>query len=171
MLAVSKPPYLRWVAAIVIVGAALAWDLGRTATEQAPFAAVPIDRGATIEPGDIQWRPAPRGLLPSTLPQGATAVVPIDAGEPIIGSLVTVGLVVPEGWWTVPVDTPTAALPGSRALIILDTGQEVAGLVVEPSKEDSFGIVASGLVAVPDEVASPVALAAAAGRLTVLYEP
>lgn len=171
MLAISKPPYLRWIVAVAVVGAAVAWDLNHRATQPAPFAVSAIERGESVGPDQIEWRDSPVGLLPSTAPEGATALVRIAAGDPITQSVVTTGFTVPDGWWTVPVDTPVAARPGSRALVILDDGTQVGAVVVEPSREDSFGITASGLVAVPGEVAAEVALASGSGRLTVLYEP
>ena len=171
MLAISKPPYLRWFLAIALVAAAVAWDLNRGATQPVPFAASAIERGAVVDADQIEWRESPVGLLPKTSPEGATALVEIPAGDPITPSVVSTGFTVPDGWWTVPVDTPVTARPGSRALVILDDGSEVSGVVVEPSREDSFGITASGLVAVPNELAALVALASRAGRLTVLYEP
>lgn len=171
MLALSKPPYLRWVFAVILVVGALAWDLSRQATELAPFAATRIDRGTVLDEDQITWKPVPIGLLPSAIPQGATTLVSIELGEPITSSVVTTGLAVPEGWWTVPVDTPATAIRGSAVRIILAPGTGVPGVVVAPSGEDSFGIMSSGLVAVPEEFAPEIALAAAAGKLTLLYEP
>lgn len=171
MLAISKPPYLRWFLAIALVAVAVVWDLSRGATQPTPFAVSAIERGTVVGADQITWRESPVGLLPSASPEGTTALVHIRAGEPITPSVVTTGFSVPDEWWTVPVDTPVTARPGSRALVILEDGSEVAALVVEPSREDSFGITASGLVAVPNELAAAVAVAAGAGQLIVLYEP
>lgn len=171
VLALSKPPYLRWVVAVALVGAALAWDLSRQATQLAPFAAVRIERSTVIEDEQVMWKPVPVGLLAASVPIGATTLVAVEPGDPITPSVLTTGLAVPDGWWTVPVDTPPTALPGARVRIILGTGFGVSGVVVAPSREDSFGIMSTGLVAVPEDFAAEVALAAGASQLTILYEP
>jgi hypothetical protein len=171
VLTLSKPPYLRWALALALVGAALAWDLSRQATQLAPFAATRIERGTVVADDLLVWKPAPVGLLVTSVPEGATTLVAIEAGDPIAPSMVTTGFAVPDGWWTVPVDTPATAIPGARVRIILNTGVGVSGVVVAPSREDSFGIMSSGLVAVPEDFAADVALTAGAGQLTILYEP
>ncbi len=171
VLALSKPPYLRWVFAVGLVGLAFAWDLTRQATELAPFAATRIDRGTVIETEQISWKPVPVGLLGSVAPEGATVLVDVEPGEPITASIIGSGVFAPEGWWTVPVEVPSATWPGANVRIVLDTGMTVAGVVVAPSSQDSFGIASAGLVAVPEVFAGEVALAAGAGRLTILYEP
>lgn len=171
MLALSKPPYLRWIFAFTLVAAAFAWDLTSQATELAPFANSRIERGTVIEPSHLSWKPVPVGLLGPVVPEGAVALVGIEPGQPIVASIVGSGAAVPDGWWTVPVEVPATTLPGSNVRIVLDTGVTVPGVVVAPSREDSFGIPSDGLVAVPEDFAGEVALAAGSGRLTILYEP
>ncbi len=171
MLVLSKPPYLRWIAAVVLVGAALAWDISRRATELVPFAAHVISRGDVIEEDSIAWKPAPVGLFRSvTVPMG-TALVTIGAGEPITRDMVSTGGRVPDGWWTVPMDVPPAVIPGSEVRVVLADGFGVTGVVVEPSREDTFGVRSPGLVAVPNDMADAVAIASSAGQLVVLFEP
>ena len=185
MLALSKPPYLRWVSAVALIVAALLWDLNRQATQLAPFAATRIERGAIVTEDVITWKPAPVGLLPGSLPDGATALVVIEPGDPIIASTLTTGIPIPAGWWTIPVDTPSTTPPGTQVRIVLgggglgiglgvenlSAGVVVPGVVVVASREDSFGLTSSGLVAVPEAWAADVAIAAGAGQLTILYEP
>lgn len=171
MLVLSKPPYLRWIAAVVLVAAAFAWDMSRRATELAPFAARAIDRGEVIEADSIAWKPAPVGLFRSVQVPMGTAVVRIGAGDPITEGMVSTGDHVPDGWWTVPMDVPPAVTPGSEVRVVLADGFGITGVVVEPSREDTFGVRTDGLVAVPGDAADIVAVASTAGQLVVLFEP
>jgi hypothetical protein len=171
VLVLAKPPYLRWAVAGALIVGALVWDLSSRATQPVAVAALPIARGATIDPDTIRWVDVPVGVFDPIDPSGTTAVVAIGEGEPITPSVVTVGAVVPDGWWTVGADIPFAAVRGSRVRVVLADGSGITGVVVEPSVEDSFGIPSPGLLAVPGETADIVALAAAAGELVILFEP
>lgn len=171
MLALSQPPYLRWALAVLIVVLALVWDLSGRSTERAPFAASDIRRGTTIEPGAVVWKDVPVGLFDVAPPEGHTAAVSIATGDPITGAMTVTGVMVPDGWWTVPVGTPMAVTPGSPVRVVLPDGQATDGVVVEPSTEDAFGIQSAGLVAVPPHYADVAGLAAAANQLVVLYSP
>lgn len=171
MLVLSKPPYLRWVAAVLLVGAALGWDISRRATELTPFAARTINRGEIIQADAITWKPAPVGLLRSgAVPMGA-ALITISAGEPITPDMIATGGNVPDGWWTVPMEIPPTVTKGSQVRVVLADGFGFTGVVVEPSRDDTFGVRSLGLVAVAGEVADAVAMAAATGQLVVLFEP
>ena len=64
MLLLSRPPYVRWVIAVLIVVAALLWELSEQVTEPFPFAARSIARGEPIASEAIEWRKLPRGSLP-----------------------------------------------------------------------------------------------------------
>jgi hypothetical protein len=171
VLLLSKPPYLRWAGAAALVIAALAWDVSAQATEPVPFAVRTIERGEQLEEAAIEWRSAPVGLIPLADLDGATAAVTIRAGEPISTSALRYTAAVPAGWWTVALDLPPAVLPGTRVRIVLGGAEGVSGVVVEPSREDSFGLRSAGLVAVPSEVADAVGFAAGAGQIVILFEP
>lgn len=150
---------------------ALVWDLSGRQTQLAPFASDHIDRGAVIAKADVEWRPVPDGLFPIVSPIGATAAIPLVPGDPISASTLTQGFAVPSDWWTVPIPTPTAAISGVRVRLVLPNGDAVTGVVVEPSREDSFGLQSAGLVAVPPAAADAIGLAADADQLVVLYAP
>lgn len=171
MLVLSRPPYLRWLAAVALIGGAIAWEYARAATQPAPFAAHPIARGEVISENMIKWKAVPVGLLKSVNPVGTAAVATIGEGDPITESSVTSGVVVPDDWWTVAADIPKGAVRGSRVRVVLADGFGVTGVVVEPSEGDTFGIASAGLLAVPPETADRVALAASEGALVVLFEP
>jgi len=171
VLVLAKPPYLRWLAAASLVLGAVAWEFSERSTEPVAFASRTIERGASIEPAAFVWRQVPSGLMTSFDPTGSTATVVIATGDPIIAGAVTGGLVVPKDWWTVPAQVPLGAVRGSAVRVVLSDGYGVSGLVVEPSRDDSFGIRADGLIAVPSGAADAVALAAASGDLIILFEP
>ena len=171
MLLLSKPPYLRWAGAAAIVLSALVWDVSARATEPFPFALRTIERGEPLDDSAIEWKTAPAGLLKMPNLQGATAAVTILRGEPIALSMLRFTAAVPVGWWTVALDLPPAVLPGTHVRIGLGGGQGVSGIVVEPSRDDSFGLRSAGLVAVPSEVADAVGFAAGAGQIGILFEP
>ena len=171
VLLLSKPPYLRWAGAAALVIAAMAWDISARATEPFPFAARTIQRGEQLTEDAIEWKPAPSGLLRQPDLHGATAAVTIGQGEPISPSALRFTAAVPAGWWTVALELPPAVLPGTLVRIVLGGGEGVSGIVVEPSREDSFGLRSAGLVAVPADTADAVGVAAGAGRIVILFEP
>jgi hypothetical protein len=149
----------------------MAWDVSSRATEPFPFAARTIQRGEQIDDDSIAWKSSPSGLLRQPDLQGATAAVTIQEGEPISASALRFTAAIPAGWWTVALDLPPAVLPGTLVRIVLGRGEGVSGIVVEPSREDSFGIRSAGLVAVPAQAADAVGLAAGAGQIVILFEP
>ncbi|MEZ5176408.1 MAG: SAF domain-containing protein [Acidimicrobiia bacterium] len=168
MLVLSRPPYLRWLAAVALLAGAFAWDLSKGAAEPAPFAATTIERGTVIEASMIEWRQVPVGLLPAVELTGVAATR-IDRGEPIVASALSTAASIPIGWWTVPMDVPPAATPGASVRIVLADGFGVVGRVVEASRDDPFGMREPGLVAVPHEAADMVALAAASNQVVLLF--
>jgi hypothetical protein len=171
VLLLSKPPYLRWAGAAALVIAAMAWDLSARATAPFPFAARTIQRGEQMDETAIEWKSAPVGLLPLPDLGGATAAVTIGRGEPISPSALRFAAAVPAGWWTVALELPPAVLPGTHVRIVLGGSEGVSGIVVEPSREDSFGLRSAGLVAVPPQAADAVGFAAGAGQIVILFEP
>jgi SAF domain len=168
----TRPPYLRWAAAALILVGALVWDLrGRTGVLY-PFAAVPISAGAAIGEGDVEWRTVPNGLMAPPDLAVPIAARAIDSGEPILPSALDTGGGVPAGWWSVPVTLPSAATVGTRVrLIATEANVEADGVVVAAGTSDLLSISDAGLVAVPPERATPIARAAADGTLLVLVAP
>jgi hypothetical protein len=168
----TRPPYLRWAAAALLLIAALAWDLRGRSGEPYPFAARSIAAGTVIEEADVEWRTVPAGVL--AIPDLSTPIAAraIPEGEPILPSAVDAEAGTPAGWWAVPVALPAAAGVGSRVrLIATDTRVESEGIVVATGSSDLLSISDAGLVAVPPERATAIATAAIAGTLIVLVEP
>jgi SAF domain len=167
----TRPPYLRWAAAAMLVLVALAWDLHGRAGVTYPFAATAIEAGAVIGKDDVEWRTAPRGLLPAPDLSAPVAARAIAAGDPILPSSLDEDAGVPEGWWAVPVALPAAATLGAAVRLIAPGGIESDGIVVAVGSSDLLSLSEAGLVAVPPESASAMASAAIEGTLIVLIAP
>lgn len=157
---------------MLIVVAALLWDLREGAAEPYPFAGRDLAAGETIEADDIEWRDLPGGVLSVPETEGTTAAVPIARGEPLTRPLLTLDAGYPDDWWAVPVVLSAAAAPGSAVrLVILEPPMTVDGVVARPGTDDPFSLDSTGLVAVPAEVAAKVAAAAIDGNLVALTKP
>ena len=150
---------------------ALVWDLAERATEPYPFAAVDLARGQPIAPESIVWHQVPTGSLSMPLLDGSAAVTEIEAGDPIVRSLVSRAMPLPPNTWAVPVPLPLGAGQGTVVNLVFADGTDVAGTIVQPASEDSLGFTSDGLVAVQGSAANAVALAAANGDLVVLIRP
>lgn len=171
MFWLTRPPYLRWAAAVALVVAALLWDLRGRSGEPYPFAAADIDAGVPIGEDDVDWQSVPRGLLAMPDLSAPIAARAIPAGEPIVPSAVDAEAGIPDGWWAVPVALPAAATPGAAVRLIAPGGLETDGVVVEVGSSELLSFSDVGLVAVAPERAAEVATSAMDGTLIVLIEP
>jgi len=173
-----RPPYLRWVAAALLVAAAAWLDLRPDPTELRPFAAIDLPTGATIEASEIDWRLVPRGVLPPFDDPAGVVVRSVAAGEPLLpSSIATDRVPAPDGWWTMEVRLPKGAVPGQPVQLIVlpadPTGalQSVMGLVIVPTpgQQDPLAVEElPGLIAVPGEKAILAAAAIADGRVSAI---
>ncbi len=171
MLLLTKPPYLRWLAALALFVVAVAWDLSGRATEAVPFAVRDIEQGSWIDSEDVEWRQLPRGSVDLAMLEGARAATAILAGDPITRSVTAVGSLVPRDWWSVPVDLPTGVAAGTAVRLVLPGGTTADGIVAIAPSDDMFTGAPTGAVAVPEDVVARVAEASAAGLLLVLIAP
>ena len=171
VLLLSRPPYLRWLAAGALVAAALGWEISDRRTESFPFAAHDLERGRPIEADDIEWRYVPSDLLSAPALEDGWLVQSVRAGDPITAAVVTPDDPVPGDWWSIPMPLPPGVAPGSRVRLVLDDGRSMDGIVAIEAHEDAFGLQGAGAVAVPPESADAVARAAAASAVTVLLRP
>ena len=146
----QPPPYLRWAAAAVLVVGAFLWDLrvplpNRIRLQRA------ISAGARLGADDIVWRRLPEGAF--TVPDLTTAVAAVDleAGEPISAVVLAGPIVVPDGWWAIPIDVSSHAGPGDEVLlIVVDPPLTLSGIVIEPQVGDATSLDhRPALVAVP----------------------
>lgn len=170
MLLLSKPPLLRWAAAVIVVLAAIAWDLSGRATEPFPFAAEPIDRGTPITEELIEWRRVGRGDLAVPTLEGRRAAVDIATGDPITASTLETPDLVPDDWWSVPMEVPIGLSEGTAVRLLLPAGAFVDGIVTAAPTDDAFGGTV-GAVAVASEHLEAVAAAASAGLVMIVISP
>lgn len=171
MLWLGRRPYLRWLGAGALIVAALLWDVSERATEPFPFASTELTRGQPITDEDVEWRQVPIGSLIVPDLSGATAIVTIRLGDPIVPSLVSAEAQVGLDSWAVPVPLPLGAAQGTSVKLVLADGSDVLGVVVQPAAADPLGFDSTGLVAVPNDAANSVAIAAASGDLVILLSP
>jgi hypothetical protein len=167
-----RPPYARWLAALVVVAAAAVIDLGGAPTRPHPYLTAPVAAGETIDANQLQWRDIPVGVLPSVDLEMVVAAQNLGAGEPLLPSCLTDPTAIPPDWWAVPVPIPGNPAPGTSVRIVLtDTLAGVEGIVVTAATQDGFALESTGLAAVPGEHADAVAAAAIDQRLVVLVAP
>lgn len=164
-----RPPYVRWLAATLLVIGAAYLDLRGPRLEAHPFAASRIPAGASLAESDIVWRDVPVGLFGDIDLAGVAARM-IEAGEPVVASATDAGgPVVPAGWWQVPLSIAGEPSPGTPVrVVVLDPPLEVDGLVASIGTMDPFAAAPKVLVAVPPDVAARVARAATANLVVVL---
>lgn len=168
MLWLQPMPWGRWALVILIAVVAVYVEFRPDPTIESPFATAMISPGDVIDETNTELRRVPAGLLDSGR-RGDIATRSVLAGSPVMATDVgEQGRTVPPGWWVVGVTLPDGADVGDDVrLVLLDSGEEVAGVVAHPGSDDPFA-AADGGVAVPPETSSDVAVAAANGRLTVL---
>ena len=171
MLLLSRPPYLRWALAAIVVIAALLWDLSARRVEPYPFASQDLERGQPITAEVIEWRKLPHGSIARTDVTESVALTDVRAGDPLTRSVAGPSRPIPDGWWSVPLDLPLGIAEGAIVRLVLQDGTSVEGIVTIAAAEDQFGVARVGAVAVPEGAADAVAVSAGAGALTVLVAP
>ena len=173
-----RPPYLRWLAAALLLIVAAWMDFRPQPMARQPFAAVDLLPGAVLDGTMIEWRSAPIGLLPPFDDPHGVILRPVTAGDPLVPSVLSIGQIpAPEGWWTMEVELPAGTAPGQDVRLILlpvgldDDPQSVPGMVIvpAPTEQDPLAIEPEpGLVAVPAEWATITAAAIADGRVSAI---
>lgn len=150
------------------IAAALTLEFAPHATVSHPFTEEPTSPG---QPPTVEWREVPAGLLPPPDLEGAVAARALPAGVPLLPTDLTVGAVIPSGWWTVGIELPAEAAPGTPVQIVLPQQATVPGLVVQMREADwASGSSPVALVAVPGEQVAAVA-AAGSDAIAVLAPP
>jgi hypothetical protein len=168
----TRPPYLRWAAAVAVVVVAFLWDLRGSSDILYPFASSPIAAGAPIAEADVVWRRVPEGTMALPDLSDPVAARDVPAGEPIVPSAVSGSTTIPKGWWSVPVPLPATAVPGTRIhLVDAASGFETDGIVVAAGSDDLMSFDESGMAAVPPDAATLIAIAAREGTVVILLEP
>lgn len=168
MLWFQPVPWGRWALVLLVAAVAFYLEFKPDSTVETPFATTEISPGDVIDTANTELRMVPAGLL-DVAELGEVATSPISPGAPVMASFAgEADRTVPPGWWVVGVTLPDGADVGDDVrLVLLETGDEVPGVVAHPGSDDPFA-AADGGVAVPSESSADVALAAADGRLAVL---
>ncbi len=165
----SRPAYIRWALAALILVAAAVIDLAGRARVPYPFLTSAVPTGAVVTPSDVTWRDIPAGLLPPAPAVEGAAAVDLSPGDPLLAASLTTSGDIPPGWWSVPVELPDTVGPGTAVrLVAVDPAVDTEGIVAHPATTGTFAMASPGLVAVPPETAGSVAVAAANGTLLVL---
>ena len=169
----QPPPYLRRAGAVLLILAALAWDIRSAATELFPTAAHPIVAGAKITSDAILWIDLPQGRLPIPDLSEATAARNIAAGEPLTPSLLSGSVTAPPDWWTVPIEIGTLSAPGDEVmLVIAEPPLTARGVVIAAQTGDPFTLdYRPAAVAVPPGLAPVIAAAEREGILITAVRP
>ncbi len=168
MIWLDRPPWSKWVAVAAFSLFALWMEVKPEPVVDHPFATTDIEAGEQLGTHNTELRPLPKGLLEAP-EAGAHALAAIPAGAPVLAAHTgDESSVMPRGWLIVSMDVPQGALTGDRVKIaLLDDGDLIDGVI--SSTGDSDGLTSSlGGVAVPSDLAPRVALAAIAGRVSVL---
>ena len=181
----ARRPWLYWigvallaigVGAVVASAAATVDDARRAWGEPRSVVVATAD----LEPGDAlaastETRDLPAPMTPdaalATAPRGAVARQHITAGEVVVAADVTASAapqaLIPDGWSAVAVAeaVPTGVRVGDAVRAVAD------GVVLADEGVVVGGAGEAVLVAVPDDTAPAVAMAASAGTLALLIVP
>lgn len=168
MLWFEPMPWGRWALVLLVAAGAAYLEFRPDPSEDQPFAVVTISPGEVIGNDNSELRRVPAGLLDGA-EFGDIAARTIAEGEPVLaGHVGDSDSTIPPGWWVVGVELPDGVNAGDGVrLVLLDSGQEVEGVIAHPGSDDPFA-AADGGVAVPPAESADVALAASNGRLAVL---
>ena len=163
MFWLRRPPYLRWLAAFLIMLCGLAWELQPASTVRYPFVAEQVAIGQDI--GEVRWRDVPADLFPRwDHPISGVAVTNLPPGTPLLPSLLS-DQSIPPGWWAVSLPLPDPVTPGTPVRITAG-GRSADGVAVAEITDNGFE--QTGTVAFPPDVADQVAEMATDSALVVM---
>ncbi len=168
MFWITRPQYLRWIAALLVVGVTLWIELRPPSTTLHPFLIYDVARGETVE-GALEWQSITAGVITPVAGRGYTTHL-LVAGEPLQASDTTTALFSPpDGWWVVDLELPRDSEVGSpiQLVILSDPGTPprapIPGYVTRLADLDAgFGSARSaGSAAFTPEYAATAAVAIA----------
>ena len=167
----TRPPYLRWAVAAVVLIAGFAIELRPSEEVDVPVAITDLPAGTTLTSSDVRWEPAPPGLvapieLPAVLARRVSAgsvVTEADVGSPL-------GELAPPGWWRIELDVPGDPAVGDPVLAVI-TGDDgtyaVEGVLDAPAASDGYSSDGALVAFDPTDVIE-LAAAVQEHRVTVL---
>jgi len=166
----TRPPYLRRTAAVLILVGAVAWEVRPVPTELRPYLAIAVEAGTEVTEDLVEWREVAAGVIPEPAELSGHFVASLPAGIPLFAGLAAPEPTIPDGWWALEVPIPTGTPPGSRVRLVVDVRLEprvVPGLVIRLVGTDGID-GPTALVAVPESEAGPAAASLADGSLRTL---
>jgi hypothetical protein len=170
MLWLSRPPLLRWTAALCLVSAAAWVEFAPRPTVDVAFLAVDVGAGEPITPDVVEFRAVPDPGFSHHRGDGF-ATMNLRAGDPLLPAMVTT-VSVPPGWLVIEAPLPGSPIPGSQATAVIlpeTPGQApttVAAIVLSAPGPDPFGAT-TGTVAIAPAHIAEAAAASASGRLVI----
>ncbi len=168
MIWLDRPPWLKLIAVGAFSLVALWMEVKPEPVVDHPFATIDIEVGELLGSHNTELRPVPEDLF-APPEDGAHALMPLPAGTPVLAAHTGhLSAVLPAGWLIVSMDVPPGALVGDRVhIVLLDEGKLIDGVVSSAGFSDGLAVSAGGIAVAPD-LAPRVALAASAGRVSVL---
>lgn len=161
---------MRRGAAVLILLAAVLWEIRPVPRELRPFTALPVSAGEMISAETIDWREVPAGVLPELAEPKGTFVADFTAGIPLVAGMLEDEPAMPSGWWGIEVPVPAGTSSGTVVRLVVDVRLDprvIQGLVIRILGEDSLeGLKA--LVAVPESEVGAAAAALADGSLRTM---
>lgn len=170
MLWLSRPPYLRWLAASLVLALGFLIELRPQDTTPVPVATTEMAAGAAITESDVVWKQGPVELFAEVaLPAYLTRSV--NAGTLILAAdLAEHPVAAPADWWSLELAVPPSTESGTAVLaVVTSEGQSetYVGLTTAHLSDDGFG-EALTLVAFSQPDAIRVAAGMADGQVTLL---
>jgi hypothetical protein len=164
----TRPPYLRRTAAVVVVVAALAIEFRPATTDRLAVTDIDLPAGATVTEADVSWIEVAPGLEPVELPAIVSRALP--AGTPISTADVDAGSVgVPDDWLEIELEVPASAQSGATVVVVMSPAGDrpVPGVVTQPPTAGSFESLRAMVAFAPSDAVT-VARAVAEGTVIVL---
>lgn len=166
----TRPPYLRRLAALAVFLAAVAVEFRPSNSDQIPVASSDLPQGTEITGSDVVWLEVERGVVdPVELP--AVLGRSVRAGAPITHSDVDPAAAqVPGDWLRIELEVPPATSNGDLIVAVLPlnvSDRPVSGVVVGSPTPSDFGTV-STMVAFEPGDAVAVARGLAEGQVMAL---
>lgn len=170
MLWLQPPPFLRWLAAGILVAAAAWSEFAPAPGVEITVLATDVTAGTLLVPDLVETLRVADPGFETVAPHGV-AQVDLRAGDPLLASMIGEASV-PTDWVSIDAEVPEGARPGQAAVAIVtaaaDGNQptEFPALVVKSARQDAFGD-RIGSIAVPPEWAARAGQALAEGRLVI----
>jgi hypothetical protein len=166
----SRPPYLRRIAAVAVVVVAVAIEFRPVTTERLPIAATDLPAGATVTDADVAWLDVSKGPiepvdLPVVLSRGVPAGAPISAADVNASSVE-----IPADWLQIELEVPAATQIGATVVAVMSTSSHdrpATGVVTRTPTATGFDAL-TAMIAFDPSDAVAVAHAMAEGTVTVL---